>query len=128
MQETKKRYANINNLKTLFLDLRTDFQKLQQADLIIANLLIEYVGYNIFKSIIEWVKPKYISCVIQVDSNESFVSESEYIHKFDCLESIHTSINADILNDTLNLIGYKPIYKKENILPNKKMLLQLSFF
>ena len=127
LEETRKRYSDINNLKTLCLDLRTDFQKLPQADLIIANLLIEYVGYNIFKSIIEWVKPKYISCVIQVDSNESFVSESEYIHKFDCLESIHTSINADILNDTLNLIGYKPIYKKENILPNKKMLLQLDF-
>jgi len=127
LEETKKRYSDIKNLKTLCLDLRTDFQKLQQADLIIANLLIEYIGYSAFKSIIEWVKPQYVSCVIQVDSDKSFVSESKYIHKFDSLESIHTSINADILNDTLNLIGYKPIYKKENILPNKKMLLQLDF-
>ena len=127
LEETKNRYSDIKNLKTLCLDLRTDFQKLQQADLIIANLLIEYIGYSAFKSIIEWVKPQYVSCVIQVDSDKSFVSESKYIHKFDSLESIHTSINADILNDTLNLIGYKPIYKKENILPNKKMLLQLDF-
>ena len=127
LEETQKRYSDIKNLKTLCLDLRTDFQKLPQADLIIANLLVEYIGYNSFKSIIELVKPKYISCVIQVDSNESFVSESKYIHKFDSLESIHNNIDAKKLTEILNKIGYKKIVEKENILPNKKILLQLDY-
>ena len=127
LEETQKRYSDIKNLKTLCLDLRTDFQKLPQADLIIANLLVEYIGYNSFKSIIELVKPKYISCVIQVDSNESFVSESKYILKFDSLESIHNNIDAKKLTEILNKIGYKKIVEKENILPNKKILLQLDY-
>ena len=127
LEETKKRYSDIKNLKTLCLDLRTDFQKLPQADLIIANLLIEYIGYSAFKSIIEWVKPQYVSCVIQVDSDKSFVSESKYIHKFDSLESIHNNIDAKKLTEILNKIGYKKIVEKENILPNKKILLQLDY-
>ena len=65
--------------------------------------------------------------MIQVDIDESFVSESKYIHKFDCLNSIHTNINAEKLTEHLNNIGYKKIVENENILPNKKILLQLDF-
>ena len=128
LEETKKRYSDIKNLKTLCLDLRTDFQKLPQADLIIANLLIEYIGYSAFKSIIEWVNPNFIFCVIQVDSNnENFVSESKYIHKFDSLESIHNNINSEELTEVLNNIGYKKVVENKNNLPNKKILLQLDY-
>ena len=89
--------------------------------------LIEYIGYNSFKSIIEWVKPQYVSCVIQVDSDKSFVSESKYIHKFDSLESIHNNINSEELTKVLNNIGYKKVVENKNNLPNKKILLQLDY-
>lgn len=60
------------------MDLMGDISQLPYADLIIANLLIEYIGYEHFQKIISKVKPKYISCVIQKSTDTSFVSDSPY--------------------------------------------------
>ena len=60
--------------------------------MIIANLLIEYIGYECFKKAVKQVNPKYVSCVIQINMEGNWVSDSPYIHVFDALEQIYHQI------------------------------------
>ena len=47
---TKKRYENLSDtLDCLCIDLVSEAEKLPQVDMLIANLLIEYIGYECFK-------------------------------------------------------------------------------
>lgn len=55
------------------IDLTKDFGKLPNAELVIANLLIEYIGYHSFQKAIQKVNPKFVSCVIQVESKKILV-------------------------------------------------------
>lgn len=90
LQEVKRRYSNLNNLlECICIDLIAESSKLPNADFVIANLLIEYIGYDCFKNVIKQVKPKYVSCGIQINTDKEFVSESPYLHVFDGLSSIH---------------------------------------
>lgn len=128
LEECVKRYSN---LKHIFYPIQTNLLDttitLPKVDMVIANLLLEYIGYDNFLNIVQKVQPSYISCIIQIDSTSNFVSESPYIHVFDCLEKIHYDINQDKLTDCLQTNQYKFIYKKEKQLPNEKKLIQLDY-
>lgn len=104
-----------------------DAEELPHAGLLIANLLIEYIGYGHFRRIVDRVRPKWVSCVIQVDEGENFVSDSPYLHVFDCLDQIHQSIDGGMLREGLAEIGYRSIGREEFPLPNGKKLLRLDF-
>lgn len=128
LEECVKRYPN---LKHIFYPIQANLLDttitLPKVDMIIANLLLEYIGYDNFLHIVQKVNPSYISCIIQRNNNSNFVSESPYIHVFDCLEKIHFEINQDTLTDCLQTNQYKFIYKKEKQLPNEKKLIQLDY-
>ena len=51
--------------------------------MVIANLLIEYIGYDCFQKAIVQTSPKYVSCIIQINMEDSWVSDSPYLHAFD---------------------------------------------
>ncbi len=123
-----RRFPNLKGiLSCLCMDLTDDAAELPHAGLLIANLLIEYIGYGHFQRIVDRVGPKWVSCVIQVDPEDAFVSDSPYLHVFDCLEEIHRSIDADLLREKLAEIDYRSIGKEEFPLPNGKSLLRLDF-
>ena len=87
---TKKRYENLSDtLDCLCVDLVSEAEKLPQVDMLIANLLIEYIGYECFKKVVIVTKPVYVSCIIQVNVDDSFVSESPYLHAFDGSVTVH---------------------------------------
>ncbi len=44
--------------------------------MVIANLLIEYIGYDCFQKAIVQTSPKYVSCIIQINMEDSWVSDS----------------------------------------------------
>lgn len=124
----KMRYPSLKNiLKTLCIDLTDKAEKLPSADLLVANLLIEYIGYECFESVVNQVKPKYISCVIQVNTDTSFVSHSPYIHAFDNLDSVLHSTTEDKLVESMQKINYNKIFHSEYNLPNGKKLVQIDF-
>lgn len=128
LREVKKRYSYLGGtLKCLCLDLTGEISELPSADLVIANLLIEYIGYECFKRVIEQVRPWYVSCAIQVDTSTEFVSDSPYIHCFDELNSVHFQAEADGLNNSMLEIGYKRVFSEETPLPNGKKLVQIDF-
>ena len=101
--------------------------RLPNADMIIANLLIEYIGYACFQKVVRQVNPKYISCIIQINAEGDWVSDSPYLHKFDCLAQIHHQIEVHILEKTMDEIQYHLTNTSEYALPNGKKLVQMDF-
>lgn len=128
LKAVKERYTDISDiLECIQLNLIEDTNKLPKAELLVANLLIEYIGYDCFQNAVEQVQPKYVSCIIQINVDDSWVSDSPYIHAFDDLDKIHHQMEENLLIQTLNDIKYKLIAQTENPLPNGKKLVQLDF-
>ena len=128
LQEVEKRYAALRGcLQCLCLDLITDAGRLPRAQLLIANLLIEYVGYGVFQETVKAVAPEYVSCMIQINGDEEWVSDSPYLHVFDRLDEVHHQLSEEGLDKALQAVGYRRIYKEEYPLPNNKKLLRLDY-
>lgn len=128
LKETVCRYPDLNGtLECLCVNLESETNCLPKADLVVANLLIEYIGYECFQKTIQHVNPKYVSCVIQVNIGENWVSDSPYLHVFDGLDQVHHLIEKKKLEETMAEIGYKSIKTSEYILPNEKKLVQIDF-
>lgn len=128
LQEVKRRYRNLGDvLKCTCIDLTAESSRLPNADLVIANLVIEYIGYDCFKNVIKQIKPKYVSCGIQINNSEEFVSESPYLHVFDGLNSIHHQMETVELLGHMNNIGYQHLSTAEYTLPNEKKLVMVDF-
>lgn len=129
LQETQKRYSNLADiLQCLHLDIVCETEKLPQSQLLVANLLIEYIGYDAFVRAVNIINPEYISCVIQINTDEEmWVSDSPYIHAFDGLDEIHHQMESDVLNEKMNSIGFKLILQDMTELPNSKALIRLDY-
>lgn len=128
LKEAHDRYPDLKNvLDCLCVDLMSEFDKLPHADLVVANLLIEYIGYECFQKTIQQIKPEYVTCIIQINAESSFVSDSPYLHVFDGLNKVHHQMeeNKQILK--MKEIGYRLIKKLEQPLPNGKLFVQLDF-
>lgn len=123
LQAVTERYSDISDiLECIQLNLTEETNKLPKAELLIANLLIEYIGYDCFQKTVEQVQPKYVSCIIQINIDDSWVSDSPYIHAFDDLDRVHHQIEEKPLIQNLNSIGYKLIKQSEKPLPNGKKI------
>ena len=71
LQKVEERYADISDvLHCVRLDLVQEADRLPQVQLVIANLLIEYIGYEAFQEAIRNISPEYVSCVIQINTDE----------------------------------------------------------
>ena len=129
LQAVSERCANLNNiLRFLHIDLIHETEKLPEAQLVIANLLIEYIGYDAFQEAILHIKPEYVSCVIQINTDEkTWVSDSPYLHAFDCLDKIHHQMDETSLIQVMKEIGYSKIVQISEPLPNGKALVRVDF-
>ena len=113
---TKKRYENLSDtLDCLCIDLVSEAEKLPQVDMLIANSLIEYIGYECFKKVVTVTKSVYVSCIIQVNVDDSFVSESPYLHAFDGLVSVHHQMAKQELQNSMNEIDYHVLTGLKNV-------------
>lgn len=128
LKEARKRYPELDEqLDCLCIDLTKEYEKLPNADMIVADLLIEYIGYDCFQKIIKHVHPKYVSCIIQINMEDHWVSDSPYLHVFDQLEKIHFQMDEQTLKDVMRSMNYHMVNTRERILPNGKKLIQLDF-
>lgn len=115
-------------LECLNIDIINETDKLPEAEFIIANLLIEYVGYEAFTKAVAIVKPRYVSCVIQINESEKqWVSDSPYIHAFDGLDRVHCQMDENELTAAMNSAGYKMKKKTKDTLPNGKSLVRVDY-
>ncbi len=114
-------------LECLRVDLSREPHRLPEAELLIADLLVEYIGYEAFQETLRWVKPRYVSCVIQINVEEGWVSDSPYLHAFDGLEQVHRQMEPEALEEALLAAGYRRVKTLEHGLPNGKKLVRLDF-
>lgn len=128
LQEVVRRYPNLDGiLHCLCVNLMDETDQLPQADMVIANLLIEYIGYACFQKAIQQVGPKYVSCIIQINMEDGWVSDSPYLHVFDGLEQVHHQMEEEALEKVMLEIAYHKVNALEHMLPNGKKLVQLDF-
>lgn len=128
LQTVVQRYSELNSLlECLCIDLLNETDKLPKVDMVIANLLIEYIGYDCFQKAIVQTSPKYVSCIIQINMEDSWVSDSPYLHAFDGLEQVHHQMEEQSLQKAMFKIDYHTIKTLERILPNGKKLVQIDF-
>lgn len=128
LNEVTHRYPNLDGLlECLCINLINETYKLPKAEMIIANLLIEYIGYECFQKTIQHICPKYVSCIIQINIEDNWVSDSPYLHVFDELEQVHHQIEEQALEKTMLEIDYHTIKTLKHILPNGKKLVQMDF-
>lgn len=128
LSECLRRYAVLGDtLETICADLLADDLQLPHAGLLIADLLVEYIGYERFQRVVKQVEPDVVSCIIQINTGDSFVSESPYLHAFDCLESVHHQMMEDALTANMNQAGYHLKLTAENDLPNGKKLVRMDY-
>lgn len=129
LRATEERYPDLQGiLKCIPVDLVDEAEKLPEADLLIANLLIEYIGYEAFQKTVSKVQPTYCSCVIQINTDtKQWVSDSPYIHAFDKLDEVHHQMEEDALEKAMKEIGYSLILNTLKDLPNGKALQRLDF-
>lgn len=128
LREAINRYPDLDGiLECLCVNLIEKTDTLPKADMIIANLLIEYIGYECIQTAVQHVNPKYVSCIIQINIEDNWVSDSPYLHVFDGLEQIHHQMEEQILERAMIEIGYHAIKTLEHLLPNGKKLVQMDF-
>lgn len=128
LEECIKRYPALSRtFVPIHADLRAEDITLPEADIVVANLLVEYIGYDHFQRVIQKVNPLYVTCVIQMNIDSSFVSYSPYLHLLKGLEKDHHQVCEHELFQVMSEIGYKFIYGDEYTLPNGKKLKRLDY-
>ena len=129
LREVEKRYPQLEGvLKCLQIDLINEADKLTETQLVIANLLIEYIGYPAFQKAVSKIDPEYVSCVIQINTDTTqWVSDSPYLHAFDRLDEVHHQVEGSALEEAMKEIGYSLILNTLKDLPNGKALQRLDF-
>lgn len=124
----KKRYSSLGNtLCIIEADLSDENAPIPKTELVIANLIIEYIGIDTFVLQIKKAEPKCVSCVIQNKSTDSFVSTSGYEEALHKLDSIHTFVEIEELIPKMGTAGYKFAKKSKTVLPNGKSFTRLDF-
>ena len=130
----RERYYDLEGtLECLEVDLLHEYESLPKADYVIADLLVEYIGYEAFQKVIRQVEPEMISCVIQINPENSvseksdWVSESPYLEVFNGLDQVHHQMEEEPLWRSLKELGYDWVEAFGTALPNGKKLLRMDF-
>ena len=129
LRATAERYPDLKGiLSCIQADIINETDKLPEAQLVIANLLIEYIGYDAFGKVVSHVSPEYVSCVIQINTDEAqWVSDSPYLHAFDRLDEVHHQMSKEELTSAMEDIGYTLISEVLTPLPNGKALQRADY-
>ena len=69
-----------------------------------AKKVQKFPGYECFKKVVAVTKPIYVSCIIQINVDDSFVSDSPYLHAFDGLGTVHHQMAEQELQNSMNEI------------------------
>ncbi|TCP19701.1 hypothetical protein EV207_1607 [Scopulibacillus darangshiensis] len=126
----QNRYSYMGNtLELLQCDISDSTFTLPKSDLLIANLIIEYVGDATFVSLISQNRNQVevVSCTIQKKQADGFVSQSNYTSAFDPLLSISHDADAKKLVELFSNEKFSCLKTKEYALPNGKKFIRLDF-
>jgi hypothetical protein len=105
------------------------FTIIEHVDLLIANLIIEYIGLDEFTAFVlaNAASIGILSSVIQLNRSTGFVSDTEYATSFEALASISSDIEPDALQASMSDAGLRVLARHEYGLPNGKSLVRQDF-
>lgn len=107
LEASVQRYPELaGRYRPVLADVGESCGALPLAELVIANLFIEYVGCECFGKAVAKMAPEYVSCVIQIDPADSFVSESPFTSKLGVLDGVHQTVDAAGLVNVMSCQGY----------------------
>lgn len=122
------RYPELRGvLYTICADLTQKTSELPYADLVVANLVVEYIGYENFQRVVKQISPNYVSAIIQINVDTAFVSDSPYLHVFDRLDEVHHQMEEIALVNAMRQVGYRKLTQIDQDLPNGKKLVRIDF-
>lgn len=103
--------------------------KIEPVGLLIANLIIEYVGAEEFVAFAAANARSIgvLSCVIQRNDAAGFVSSTDYASSFDALASVSSDIDPETLDAAMSDAGFAALGRREYPLPNGKTLIRQDF-
>lgn len=128
LQECDRRFQHLKGCLVLKeMDLLQLEQRLPDVEYVIANLLIEYIGIQNFVRQIEHAKPNWVSCVIQENLGEGFVSRSPYAQAFEDISVLHSDIEEGPLVLKMEEAGYSLMEIETIALPNNKQFVKIEF-
>ena len=129
LKTVKERYSDLEGVLTCVqADLINEADKLPRAQFVIADLLVEYIGYDAVIKAVKQSETQYVSCVIQINTDKgSWVSDSPYLHAFDSLDSVHVQMEEKALTAAMDGAGYNKLLSELYPLPNGKALLRLDY-
>jgi hypothetical protein len=102
---------------------------IERVDLLIANLIIEYVGAEEFAAFAAANARSIgvLSCVIQRNDAAGFVSSTDYASSFEALASVSSDIDPETLDSAMSKAGFAALGRCEYPLPNGKTLIRQDF-
>ncbi len=101
--------------------------ELPHAELIFADLLIEYIGVSAFVARLQACRPHTLCCTIQQNLAEAFVSPSPYADALAGVGTLHTDVEEAVLTASLSDIGYHLAHRSIIPLINGKQFLRLDY-
>lgn len=130
LRACRERYGTLGDtLVTQACDLSRADTLLPRCDLLIANLIIEYLGIDVFCALLErnYGRFRRLSCVIQQNRGHTFVSPSAAALRLMSLEALHQNIEPQPLREALCALALH--YDRQMLyeLPNAKAFMRLDF-
>jgi hypothetical protein len=102
---------------------------IERVDLLIANLVVEYVGGEEFGAFAgaNAARIGVVSCVIQCNDAQGFVSSTGDASAFDALATVASDIEPEALAALMAAAGFEGVDGVEYSLPNGKTLVRQDF-
>ena len=116
-----------DKLALIWMDLKDEASRLPQADAVIADLVIEYIGIEAFARLVDAARPAAVCCAVQASCGAAFVSETHCAQALQCIGDIHEDIEPCALEDAMARIGYRISFREECPLPGGKRLVCVDF-
>ena len=103
--------------------------RIERVGLLIANLIIEYVGVEEFIAFVAANARSIgvLSCVIQRNDTSGFVSSTDYASSFDGLASVSSDVAPETLASAMAEARFEALDHFEHPLPNGKTLVRQDF-
>lgn len=130
LRACEARYRSVLGERLHLIEVSIDRSfTIERVDLVIANLIIEYVGAEEFAAFASANAPFIggLSSVIQRNDNEGFVSSTRDASAFGGLSSVASDIEPEALAALVSDAGFKAVSSFEYFLPNGKTLVRQDF-
>ncbi len=129
LNECQKTYGNLDYTLILNnIDLTSKDTKIELCDILIFNLVVEYIGMHNFIHIITKSKPTYISVVLQMTcGKDDVISDSPYKNILNNVLTIRTEVFPQDLTRMLELIGYQFQYSKTYKINPCKLFIRMDY-